>query len=88
MQDEYDSVRRNKVDLHNIDIVDLFHPNRNLDPVFQETLLNDFNISTNIDLITVNPPWLPAKFVGDPNRPYNFDNAIYDPEEAFLLSSL
>ena len=37
-----------------------------------------------VDLITVNPPWLPCKYVPEMSP---LDNAVYDPEEKFLKSA-
>ena len=37
------------------------------------------------DLITCNPPWIPAEFVAESSP---LDNGVYDPKEQFLLSAL
>ena len=43
-----------------------------------------------VDLITCNPPWVTANhlFGGVNNTTFDMDNAIYDPKEQFLISSL
>ena len=48
-------------------------------------LADELKIPRQYDLILSNPPWLPAYFVFDANP---LDNAIYDPHEHFLQSSL
>ena len=47
-----------------------------------------YRIPQNLDLITCNPPWLPLSFLNGSNLStiLDPDNAIYDPEERFLIS--
>ena len=37
------------------------------------------------DLITCNPPWIPAEHVAESSP---LDNGVYDPKETFLNSAL
>jgi len=37
------------------------------------------------DLITCNPPWIPAEFVAESSP---LDNGVFDPKETFLQSAL
>jgi methylase of polypeptide subunit release factors len=37
------------------------------------------------DLITCNPPWIPAEYIAESSP---LDNGVFDPKETFLNSSL
>jgi methylase of polypeptide subunit release factors len=37
------------------------------------------------DLITCNPPWIPAEYIAESSP---LDNGVYDPKENFLNSAL
>ena len=37
------------------------------------------------DLITCNPPWIPAEYIAESSP---LDNGVYDPKESFLTSAL
>ena len=49
--------------------------------------MSDLGINQPIDLILSNPPWLPASYLTKCAQS-PLDNAIYDPNEKFLISSM
>eukprot|EP00347_Sterkiella_histriomuscorum_P005933 403354707 len=52
---------------------------------FYKNITEELNIPMQFDLITCNPPWIPAEFVVDSSP---LDNGVYDPKEQFLNASL
>lgn len=57
--------------MHNVDLVDLYHPvsgtpspNKNTKEIlFYQNLGIEMSIPQKFDLITCNPPWLPASYL-------------------------
>ena len=54
---------------------------------FYRNIVKDLGISDHVDLILSNPPWLPASYLTACSQS-PLDNAVYDPNEKFLISSL
>ena len=52
---------------------------------FYKNITSELGIPMQFDLITCNPPWIPAEFVAESSP---LDNGVYDPKETFLNSSL
>lgn len=52
---------------------------------FYELVHTTLKTPNHYDLIIANPPWLPVSLVAETNP---LDNAVYDPEEKILRSSL
>lgn len=74
--------------IQNADIVDLWHPISGTPDAersklnFYQSIVSEMSMPMNFDLITCNPPWLPASYLkGSLNAHYDMDNAIYDPKE-------
>jgi len=90
------NIFENNVNAKNADIVDLWFPiSGTADMVkrpkwvaFYDKLKHDLGFpEENFDLIVSNPPWLTANHLhGNEQSP--LDNAIYDPQEKFLNSTL
>lgn len=87
-------VYENNLNAKNVDIVDLWFPisgtpdavKRPKQVAFFENLKDDLEFpKENFDLILSNPPWLPANYVSEQS---SLDNAVFDPNEKFLHSSL
>lgn len=68
--------------------MDLWHPRpQTFDDVIREKhsdfynkICFDLGMPDKVDLITCNPPWIPASYVGGWDQ-LDMDNAIYDPKE-------
>jgi methylase of polypeptide subunit release factors len=54
-------------------------------------MATEMSMPMTFDLITCNPPWLPASYLTGSlkniSSNFDLDNAVYDPKEQFLLSS-
>ena len=79
----------------NADIVDIWFPSsgtpdaekRPKQQEFYDNILDDIGIPKPVDLILCNPPWIPASFM-KMNSQSPTDDAVFDPNEKFLISSL
>ena len=47
-------------------------------------MTDELSLPFTVDIITCNPPWIPANFVRETNP---LDNGVFDPEEKFLHSA-
>jgi methylase of polypeptide subunit release factors len=47
-------------------------------------MTDELGLPFTVDIITCNPPWIPANFVRETNP---LDNGVFDPEEKFLHSA-
>ena len=92
----YGIIGAEALNTRNVDIVDMWYPASGTpDAVLKEKQVRFYNkigadlgIPQGVELITCNPPWLPATHLGSSGSQNDMDNAIYDPKERFLMSCL
>lgn len=48
---------------------------------FYRSMTSELGIPMHFDLITCNPPWIPAEYIAEATP---LDNGVYDPKEQFL----
>ena len=96
----YGKVEEDGLELKEVDLVDLWFPisgspeaTKSQKQVnFYDKISEDLGFPQKFDLITCNPPWIPASYItgNQSSMTHNFDldNAVYDPKEKFLISCL
>jgi methylase of polypeptide subunit release factors len=52
---------------------------------FYKSITSELGLPMQFDLITCNPPWIPAEYIAESSP---LDNGVYDPKETFLKSAL